>query len=57
MENAWWIWLSCVLAGWVLAGYGIYSSEIKSRKLLAFWYLTLFLNVLGFVYFVTFENL
>jgi hypothetical protein len=56
MENLWWIWVSCVLAGWIFAGYGIYTSKIKERGFLAFWYLTLFLNVLGFVYFVTFGN-
>ena len=56
MENAWWIWVSCVFVGWFFAGYGIYASKIKSIKLLAFWYLTLFLNVLGFIYFVTLEQ-
>jgi|LauGreDrversion4_2_1035121.scaffolds.fasta_scaffold1466307_1 hypothetical protein len=56
MENLWWIWVSCVFAGWIFAGYGIYTSEIKERGFLAFWYLTLFLNVLGFIFFVTFEQ-
>jgi len=50
-------WIACVFIGWIFAGYGIYASKIKDKKLLAFWYLTLFLNVLGFIYFITFENL
>ncbi len=57
MDNAYWVWISCVFAGWVFAGYGIYASEIKSAKLIAFWYLILALNIAGFFYFITFENL
>jgi hypothetical protein len=56
MENLWWIWGSCVFAGWIFAGYGIYKSKIKEIGFLAFWYLTLLLNVLGFIYFVTLEQ-
>ena len=56
-NNAYWVWGMCVMAGWVLAGYGIHASGIESTKLKAFWYLTLFLNIAGFIYFITFENL
>jgi hypothetical protein len=57
MDNAYWVWGMCVMAGWVLAGYGIHASGIESIKLKAFWYLTLFLNIAGFIYFITYENL
>lgn len=51
------LWLGSVLIGWFLAGFGIYAAEIESRPMLVFWCLALVLNVSGFIYFITYENL
>ena len=57
MSLAFDLWIASVLFCWIFAGYGIYTSEVKSRSLLVCMYLGLVLNVTGFLYFITYENL